>query len=476
MPISISEHFKITESNFNATGAFNAILDVDSLFFIDPKLLEKSKTRELRKSYRRIQARFKDIIDLLKASTNKGDIAWRNAEKLFSFPEVRGLCIGYGNQSTQGSGMGPTIRSSILDSAKQIISMGIENPRIFELVGLFEEDVGADRISDMIARIIYEDLLSYTQQIFSKFSVKCPTFTYHGNDYKIPRNPDTGGAVVLVPREILSPLPVAYGWDSIDTIRIENDRIRKEVNELIGKTWKQATSQRTTKEARRKVLTKYEDAVKDLLKQYEGKIPVGYDFINDPSGEWIWYQKSKELCAANPLALSKSTAKDKKSLLEIAKQITLQFKRLVEDNALYELLYDHRGHPKHERAAQKLYFGVAVAYCKANDLDISPESNAGRGPVDFKFSKGYIGKVVVEVKLSTNSRIVDGHNEQLKTYKIAESADESIYVIVDVGKMGDKLIRVNQDRAKAEKDKKAVPSLVVIDARPKPSASKLKGN
>ena len=37
--------------------------------------------------------------------------------------------------------------------------------------------------------------------------------------------------------------------------------------------------------------------------------------------------------------------------------------------------------------AQLAFFGLRHAYCEANDLDISPEPDAGVGPMDFKISK-----------------------------------------------------------------------------------------
>jgi len=34
-----------------------------------------------------------------------------------------------------------------------------------------------------------------------------------------------------------------------------------------------------------------------------------------------------------------------------------------------------------------------TSYCQANNLDLSPESDAGRGPVDFKISQGFNDKI-----------------------------------------------------------------------------------
>jgi hypothetical protein len=77
------------------------------------------------------------------------------------------------------------------------------------------------------------------------------------------------------------------------------------------------------------------------------------------------------------------------------------FKKNIEENKL--LLYREDGRARHEVFAQRLFFAVADAYCDANNVDLSREVNAGNGPVDFKLSIGYKGRILVEVKKSSNS-------------------------------------------------------------------------
>ena len=64
-----------------------------------------------------------------------------------------------------------------------------------------------------------------------------------------------------------------------------------------------------------------------------------------------------------------------------------QFQFLIEKRRLSEELY-HEGDPRPEKSAQRLFFAVAHAYCKANNLDLTPEADTGNGPVDFKMSSG----------------------------------------------------------------------------------------
>ncbi len=167
MPISISEHIGVDAKTFDKTGAFDAILDVDSKLFIDPHLLQETAAPELSTSYQKVTKRFEEILHILSTSKRENDVFWREAVRKFYFPELRGLCIGYSSNSTLGSGMGPTLRTHILRTAKEIVDAGIKDPQLFELIGLFEENVGPDRISDMVGRIIVDDLRQYTQRILA---------------------------------------------------------------------------------------------------------------------------------------------------------------------------------------------------------------------------------------------------------------------------------------------------------------------
>ena len=86
----------------------------------------------------------------------------------------------------------------------------------------------------------------------------------------------------------------------------------------------------------------------------------------------------------------------------------MKFKQLVEANRLSRVLYNDDGSTRKERTAQQAFFVIATTYCEANNVDISPEADAGAGPVDFKLSQGFRNRVLVEVKLSSNQRLLHG--------------------------------------------------------------------
>ena len=119
-----------------------------------------------------------------------------------------------------------------------------------------------------------------------------------------------------------------------------------------------------------------------------------------------------------------------------------------------------------------LFFAIADSYCTANNLDISPESDAGRGPVDFKVSKGS-SKVNVEMKLSRNPKLLHGYKTQLLIYDEAEKTNNSIFFIILLDKSHlTKIQTVYDYKRKNETATKRLPEIVVVDATLKKSASK----
>ncbi len=472
MPQTVSQFIGVTPEEFAKTGALDAVLDVDSKLFIDPHLLQSTKAKELKGAYTKVRQRFIDILYVLSKSKHHGDRFWREAISLFTFPELEGLCIGYSSSGTGGSGMGTALRARIIETAKEIIDIGITDPEIFELVGLFEDNIGADRISDMVGRIIVEDLRRYTERIFLEMKAVTEQRNIAGKTHNVVVNPFNNLSIILLPKDILRDLPIAYCWADIDRVCATNHALRRQVNSVIGNTWKRATSRRIKKGELKEVLLSKPEVLRDLIAQYKAKAPTTYNFDNDPAGEVIWLPASHEYVKNSPTNLTLPDRPTSDDVLKVAIDICAEFKQGIENNALYDLLYNDDKRPKKEAASQKLFYGIAHCYCKANNLDLSPESNAGRGPVDFKLSRGFKGKVVVETKLSVNQNLLHGFETQVVEYQKAEQAEYAILLVIDVGGSS---IRITNLRKAIETKKKAglrVPEVIFVDAKPKISATK----
>lgn len=120
-------------------------------------------------------------------------------------------------------------------------------------------------------------------------------------------------------------------------------------------------------------------------------------------------------------------------------------------------------------SSQLLFFGIACAYCYANNLDLSPEADAGRGPVDFKISMGASIKVLVEVKLTSNNQLAHGYEKQLPIYQKAEKSQKGIYLVLYNEGITDIRWKKFNDLVKNTKINNL--DVIVVNAIPKASAS-----
>jgi hypothetical protein len=479
MATRISEALGVSPESLAAEGALDAFTDVDARFHVDPHLLQHADTPEFHDSYQRLRSHFEAVIKLLDVSSYPGDRFYRQAYARLVFRELPFAALGYSKVGTGGSGIGPGIAKQLVATAAEIVEAGIKEPDIFELVGLFEENIGADRVSDMIVFIILPDILKYTRRVAENLGVDTTIFKARGEEFELPSIIEVTTArkirrrpIVFLPKEILRTLPVAYDWDDIDYVSAHNREVRQRINHLIGDTWKQATSRRVSKEQLRRVLLRNPEALRDLLSQYRKKPAERYDFDRDPDGELIWDEIAREYAKRFPLELDVERRVTADKVKEVVAAICEHFRKLVEDNGMFAAFYDDSGKRRHERFAQLLFFTVADIYCASNNLDLSRESNAGRGPVDFKVSRGYGAKINVEVKYSSNSKLIDGYTKQLEIYNRAERTYHSVYLVIRTTESTATIDALLELQTKGLQEGRQVPDVIIVDGRQQPSASK----
>ncbi|HHT7467236.1 TPA: hypothetical protein ACT1U1_004449 [Raoultella ornithinolytica] len=469
---TISSCFNIPSSMLDQLDVVDVLLESDTLLFIDPMLLPESKHTEMSvDADTKYINTFTNIIKLLKASRvqNDSDVAWKAAKKLFSFSEIGWTCLGYGS-SAKGSGFGPHLVNTTMNTAYQIITMDIDDPDLFMVMSLFEEGIGADRISDMTTNIIFESLVKFSERVNATLKIPTKQFSFKGNIYTAPHNPLTNKPLILVPRDVVRDLPISTDWSGAVSTMRENTDLRDRINTNIGKLLASMT-QKEKAEAKRRALEKKE-YFEDLLELIKDVEKEPYDFEADKNGELFWLRLASSIDKQHPFNLSKFNKK--LTLDEVEKlvdEILTQFKDLIENKGLWKEMWADDKKPRKEKAAQRLLFAVAHSYCKANDLDISPEADSGNGPVDFKVSQGFEQKVLVEVKLSSNGKLLHGYEKQLEIYKNGDDTDRAFFVIVDIGHLGEKYQKVQQARVSAVNEGLRASKIIHIDAQQKDSAS-----
>jgi len=102
--------------------------------------------------------------------------------------------------------------------------------------------------------------------------------------------------------------------------------------------------------------------------------------------------------------------------------------------------------------------------------DVGTESNDGRGPVDFKISRGGADKTLAEMKLAKNTQLERNLQNQVPIYQAASDAKNAIKCIIFFS-------RSEQSKVEGILDKLGIlghKDIVLIDARSdnKPSGSK----
>ena len=106
----------------------------------------------------------------------------------------------------------------------------------------------------------------------------------------------------------------------------------------------------------------------------------------------------------------------------------------------------------------------------ATPSDVSSEVNDGRGPVDFKISRGSLDKSLVEFKLASNTKLQRNLEKQIDIYKSASDTSKALKVILfftdrEYAKVNGILNRLGIGRSS---------DIILIDGRAnnKPSGSK----
>ncbi|MBX8597557.1 hypothetical protein K5D39_09595 [Pseudomonas cichorii] len=468
-PATISTEFGIDPDRLLELGIIDTQLATDTNLFIDPLLLGESVHPEISTgAVTAYEQRFEWIVKLLIASEVKGDLPWRKAEKLFKFSEVSWTCLGY-SSSVHGSGFGKDLTAHALDTASQIVKLGITDVDFFMGLALFEEGVGADRISDMTTNIILRDLVQLTSRINQELGIPTGEFEVLGNRQVLPTNPYTDGPLLFVPTDIVRELPIATDWSDISRAVKANADLRERVSGKIGEIW--ATMRRKDKARVKTAALSSKESFEQLLEMLREVPKDPYDFVKDENGEVFWARLTR-IAHEYPLNLHQESAPSSpEEVLQLVEQIINQFQDLVENKGIWKELWTDDKKPRKEKAAQRLFFTVAYSYCKANNLDVTPEADAGNGPVDFKFSSGFDAKVLVEIKLSTNS-LLHGYEKQLEIYKNADDTEYGVYLVIDVGGLGQKYGEVQRARVAASERGEKTSKIFLVDGNRRASASK----
>lgn len=467
-----SQHFEISRSEND--DWFDPILNDDTEVFVDPFLIFNEQLGFWADAHQCIIDHFNRCFRLIaEGHLNPGSVKYQKAVDLLAFTEPKELCLGYTKRGTGGAGSARGFASIMARLIADSISRGIEDIDHFEELGIFEKGIGADRISDMASTILKPHLIEYTRSVVAAHDLSTELHVIRSGEYNekrlrwsdvktdLPTNPFTQGPVLLVAERFLNTLPTINKDDWWDAY--ENERLRTDMNyEVLGNVDKE----RIVQAARRNP-----EFVHEWATERESEPVSSYNLSTDPEGLYRWDPVSREYVAAHPVDLPE--AQNEAEFFEVIKTVVEQFKLFVEEQGGWDLLWNGTKE-KHEKAVQLLFRGIAKHYCESNNVVLDPEVNLGRGPVDFKFSNGYERRAHLEIKKVHSTQFWHGLEEQLPSYMKSDEVNDGWFMAVQYRETKRQLERIAEiphlvSRAASKHDKNL--RYVLVDARPKPSAS-----
>jgi hypothetical protein len=386
-PKLFSQYFGVPKADLDKADLLDPFLNADTKLFIDPLLLGNSRNTIIRsKGKAQFRKQLSDIVRLISISTTTSDQAWKTALRLLNLSERRETGLGYGGSGVSGSSRPDTLKARILKTTREVLELGIKDPEVISLMGIFEDDVGPDTISDLTTNAIFSALQEITLNFCRKYSIPTKQYTIGFDDYDLPINPyDPLHGFALVPKDILRELPVATDWSDIDRVVRHNALLRQKINKFITNIAKA-----TIKEKKRAIKAVALNSQEDFQAIFSGLLsskPTGYDFKCDRKS----IEALRELLSSTPnkypFKIAPPTVATADELWRVVREITAQFRQLIENNDLSGLLWNG-SKPKSEKASQLVFFGIADSYCKANNIDISPEVHAGGGASRFQIFFG----------------------------------------------------------------------------------------
>lgn len=446
MNVYFSDFFDVDEKQIEKYGAFNISLISDLPLFIDPFLLFNSKKKE----YKNLHDGIIEYLSFLKNKSEEEDVSEGLLFSWFKFPEVKQNWFGYSEKGNGGSGLGVDFAKSLNRNLRLIFSdfgnETITKGSHLEKLCLIKDGVGKDHISDFTTNLIKEYLLKYTEEFTLKFISnrkykKVPvqkvrfnfeTETWESDFFTLPF--DGKDYVLLTPKDILTREDTWINRkDIINDFQsvvksVTNDQLRSQINNYF-----------------RKVLTKKKHpSHKDKSKAVQSALdnfPVLIDYFikyKEDNGERAKYFSALRVAEVQEqfvthLDVLKNILSERTDFYKLdtnsydaAYKRVLFLKQVIENNDGYKVFYV-KGKPTKRESDLHIMYRLTWY---ATDYEIDTEVNNGRGPVDYKASKGSTDKTLIEFKLASNKKLKQNLANQVDIYKNANQTEKAIKVIL----------------------------------------------
>jgi hypothetical protein len=480
--IYFTDFFGVAPEVLEDYGAFNVSLINDLPLFIDPFLLFDSENP----TYQLLHREIINYVKFLRDRACEDEVPQASLDHWFLFPEVKQNWLGFSTEGNGGSGCGPDFAKSLQRNLRAVFrNFGTETitrGSHLEKLCLINEGVGRDHLSDFTTNLIQRFLLEYTQAFAleyvdsakrQKFALDKVSFDYANRrwmrgTFELPAH--DGDFVILTPKDILTK---DEAWisrgeyvnrfqDIYDAV--PDAQLRQQVSHYF---YQQLSSKPDSKEFRAATIRSIEEFPQLLdhyVKQKEDDGPAAHKAsdakVRETEEQFVEHIRAfvRDFLVGTPFYELGS------SFDEALKRVHF-LRDVIENKDGYRLFY-MKGQPiKREADLQIMY---RLTWFAARH-DVNREVNNGRGPVDFKVSKGGADSTLVEFKLASNSKLVQNLKHQVAVYQAANDTATAIKAILYFSDEEHKRVVAILDELKLSGRR----DVVLIDARRdnKPSAS-----
>ncbi len=484
MELYFSDIFGVSQKIIEKYGAFNISLVTDLPLFIDPFLLFHSEKKE----YQQLHNNILKYLEFLRDKSVSQTIPDGLLRSWFHFSEVKQNWLGFTLEGNAGRGLGRDFAQALNSNLVRLFATfgkeKITKGTHLEKLCLIKRGVGRDTISDFTTNLIKEYLVQYTHAFAEKhvatkhkrqIAVSRVRFNYgterwETDTYTLPFF--AGDYVLLTPKDILTKDDV---WiNRGDFLRefheivtsVPNEQLRAELDNYFISTLSKDPKKEEIDAAiinftlRHSELVDYyikykEDHGDEAVEQSFSKVSNSRKLYIEQFGDLIRYLGNNTLF----YTLKGNTAAE-------AYQRIVYLKDVIENKGGWRSLYVGNQPIGREEDLHIFYRLTWFATLS----DVSREVNDGRGPADFKISRGSADKTIVEFKLASNPQLRHNLQNQVAAYQKASDAGVGYKAIIYFSDAELKRVQRILEETGLSGDR----NVVLIDARRKISASRLR--
>ncbi len=484
--IYFTDFFDVSPDVLADYGAFNVSCVVDLPLFVDPFLLFTSRKKE----YQELHNEMIRYLCFLRDKSSEGAVDDGSLKAWYCFPEVRQNRLGFCLTGSSGRGLGLAFATALNENLIKLFSdfgqEKVTKGSHLEKLVLIREGVGKDNISDFTTNLIKGYLLDYTQRFAKKhiaqaklqrLTVPRVRFNYEigvweDATFELPWLDND--FVLLTPEDILTKDDTWINKGDLrhdfPTIReaVQNSVLRAQINAYFTKALPKKPTVKDERRAVEMTLRQFPALIDYYIREKENNgdqaIQRAAERVKEVNNRFVWNISD----LVQLLSERSSFYQAASTTLEETRRKIEFLKQVIENEDGYKIFYV-KGIPFKRETDLHILFKLVW---EGSPSSVDAEVNNGRGPVDFKVSRGAKDKTLVEFKLASNSQLERNIENQVAIYEKANKTTQSYKII---------LLFSSQDKTKVQKilQRLKVPQdagIILIDARKdnKPSASKAK--